>query len=178
MNLLRNRFPHRSEIIAVLGVAVFVCHSWSVLGFLNKLSSFILYFTLAEIANIFAFMMAFAFLESLAATGFLVLLSMILPAGWLKEGFAFKGLIIIVIATATSVLFQNFLEGEYPSMLMLAAGSILPLLLIAALIAVVRNRPKVQTLLLNIQDRILIMLFIYVPIGLLSLMSIMYRNLL
>jgi hypothetical protein len=148
------------------------------LGFLNKLSSFILYFTLAEIANIFTFMMAFALLESLALTGVLVLLSAMLPSGWLKDGFALKGLVIIVIATMTSILVQRFLEDDYPSTLMLMASSLVPLLLIALLIALVRSMPKVQNVLINIQDRILIMLFIYVPIGLLSLMVVIYRNLL
>lgn len=162
----------------MLGIAVFVCHSWSVLGFLNKFSSFILYFTLAEIVNIFTFMMAFALLESLAVTGVLVLLSIILPSGWLRDGFAFKGFVIILIATVTSILFQKILGGDYPSTLMLAVFSIVPLLLAVALIAVVRSMPKVQNILLNIQDRILVMLFIYVPIGLVSLMVVMYRNLL
>lgn len=165
-------------MISVLGVAVFVCHSWSMLGFLNKLSSFILYFAPAEIFGVFVYMMAFALLESLAFTGLLILLSAILPSGWLRDGFAFKGFVIILIATATAILFQNFLEDDYPSTLMLVVSSIVPLLLIAIVIALVRSMPKVQNILLNIQDRILIMLFIYVPIGLLSLIAVMYRNLL
>lgn len=178
MDRIRTRFPHRSEIIAVLGVAVFVCHSWSVLGFLNKLSSFILYFTVAEIANIFAFMMAFALLESLALTGLLVLLSIILPSGWLRDGFALKGFTIIVVATVTSILFQKLLGDDYPSTLMLLVSSIVPLLLVAALIALVSARPRLQNVLLNVQDRILVMLFVYVPIGLISLIAVMYRALL
>lgn len=148
------------------------------LGFLNKLSSFILYFTLGEIANIFTFMMAFALLESLALTGLLVLLSIILPTSWLRDGFAFKGFVIAVIATVTSILFQKSLSDDYPSALVLAVSVIVPVLLTAALIAAVRSVPRVQNILLNIQDRVLIMLFIYVPIGLLSLMAVLYRNLL
>ena len=51
-------------MISVLAIAVFVCFTWTFIGFFNKLSSFILYFTPGEIANILAFMMAFALLES------------------------------------------------------------------------------------------------------------------
>ncbi|HSK66346.1 MAG TPA: hypothetical protein VK888_05415, partial [Anaerolineales bacterium] len=94
MESIQNRFPRQSDLLAVFGMVVFVCYSWTMLGFLNQWSSFLLYFTLGEIANILAFMMAFTLLESLVVTVLLVLLSVTLPAGWLREGFAFKGFII------------------------------------------------------------------------------------
>lgn len=177
-NYIGNRFPHRNEIISVFAVAVFACFTWTIIGFFHKLSSFTLYFTFAEIATIFAYMMAFALLESLTVTVSIVLLSVILPASWLKEGFAVKGFVFLIVATAAAILFQKELKDHFPSTLMLLASSVLPLLLIAILIIIVRSMPKVQNILLNVQDRILIMLFIYVPIGLISLIVVMYRNLL
>src|SRR6266498_338118 len=177
-NFIGNRFPHRSEIIAVFGVAVFACFSWTIIGFFNKLSSFTLYFTLGEIATIFVYMMAFALLESLTVTASIVLLSVILPTSWLKEGFAVKGFVFLIVATGAAILFQKELKDHFPSTLTLLAGSVLPLLLSAFLIIIVRSIPKVQNILLNVQDRMVIMLFIYVPIGLLSLLVVMYRNLL
>jgi hypothetical protein len=169
--------PSRAEIIAVLGVVVFICHSWTILGFLNKLSSFILYFSIGEIFGIFAYMMAFAFLESLVFTGLLVVLSAILPSPWLKDGFAFKGFIVITITTATFLLIQNYLGSEYPSTLMTSLSIVIPLVLTAVLIRVVQFSPKMQNILLNIQDRFLIMLLIYAPIGILSFIVVLYRNL-
>jgi hypothetical protein len=177
LTLIRNRLPSRSEIIAVFGVIVFICHSWTMLGFLNKLSSFILYFTVGEIFGIFAYMMAFAFLESLAFMGFLVLLSAILPSRWLRNGFAFKGFVFTIIAAATFLLFQSFLRSEYPSTLMLSLSIFAPLIIIAILIHVVESSIVIRNILLNIQDRFLIMLFIYAPIGVLSLLVVMYRTL-
>jgi hypothetical protein len=178
LDLIRKRFPRRSEITAVFGVAVFMCFTWTMIGFFNKLSSFILYLTLGEIANIFAFMMAFALLESLVVAGLLVLLSAVLPSRWLKEGFAFKGFVILFVATVTAILFQKALRDHFPSPQMLLTYSVLPLLVIALLLWIVQTRPKIQNILLSVQDRILIMLFIYVPIGLLGLMVVMARNLL
>jgi hypothetical protein len=175
---IRNRFPRRSEVVAVLAVAVFVCFSWTIIGFFNKLSSFILYFTPGEIANIFAFMMAFALLESLAAAGLLVLISAILPSSWLKEGFAFKGFVILLVATATAILFQKALRDYFPSWQTLLIYSLLPLLLVSFLVWFIHSRPKFQRILLSIQDRILIMLFIYVPIGVIGLLVVMARDLL
>lgn len=178
MSFIGYRFPHRSEIIAVLGIVVFVCYGWTLLGFFNRLSSFILYFTLAEVLEIFAFMMAVALLESLIVTGILVLLSVILPSNWLREGFSVKGLVAVVVLTVTSIIFQKYLAEEYPSTLVLVMSTILPLLMIVLLIRVVQSAPRLKNLLVNVQDRILIMLFVYVPVGLLSLVAVVYRNLL
>ena len=178
MNLIRNRMPSRGEIIAVFGVVVFACHSWTLLGFFNKLSSFLLYFNLGEILSIFAYMMSVALLESIAVTILLVLLSIILPSSWLRDGFAYKGFVIVVIATAASILFQKFLPDEFPSTLFLAVSTIVPLVLIVVLIGVSRSIPRLQSIFLDIQDRISIMLFIYVPIGILSLIVVLFRNLL
>ena len=165
-------------MISVLAIAVFVCFTWTFIGFFNKLSSFILYFTPGEIANILAFMMAFALLESLAATGLLILLSAILPSSWLKEGFAFKGFLILLVATLTAILFQKALRDYFPSPQMLLTYTVLPLLVIVLLIWIVKSQPKIQNILLNVQDRILIMLLIYISIGVIGLMVVMARDLL
>lgn len=154
-----------------------MCFTWTLLHFFNKLSSFLLYFTVGEIGNVFAFMMAFTLLESILITAFLVLLSALLPSGWLRDGFALKGLIILAVGTATSILFQKFLD-DFPSTLILVSAVLVPLASIVALIALVQSMPRVRNILLSIQDRILIMSFVYVPVGLISLLSVLYRNLL
>jgi hypothetical protein len=123
-------------------------------------------------------MMAFALLESLAATGLLVLLSAVLPSSWLKEGFAFKGFVILLVATLTAILFQKALRDYFPSPQMLLTYTVLPLLVIVLLIWIVNSQPKIQSILLSVQDRILIMLFIYIPIGVIGLMVVMARDLL
>ena len=177
-SFISRRFPARSEIIPVLGAAVVACFSWTILNFINKLSSFILYFKLDEILAIFAYMMAFALLESLAFTALVLLISGILPSHWLKEGFAFKGFIIVAVATATAILLQRALRDDFPSVLMLLTYSLIPLTLIVVVISVVHSMPRLQNILLNIADRLSILLFLYVPIGVLSLLIVAYRNLL
>ncbi len=178
MDWLRKRFPSRSDEIAVLAVAVFACFTWTLVGFFNKLSSFILYFKPGEIGNIFAFVMAFALLESLAATGLLILLSAVLPSSWLKDGFAVKGFVILLVATTTAIRLQHALTDDFPSLQTLLMYSVLPLILIVALLWLVHSRPKLQNILLGLQDRILIMLFIYLPIGVIGLLVVVARNLL
>lgn len=131
-----------------------------------------------EIAEIFAFMMGFAFLESLLVTGVLALLSAILPAQWLRDGFAYKGFILMVVATTAAIIFQRNLEGELPPPQILALYWVVPLVLTVVIIGAIQVRPRAQSILLKLADRISIMLFLYVPIGLLSLIVVTLGNLL
>jgi hypothetical protein len=149
-----------------------------VLGFFDKLPAFILYFRVPEIAEIFAFMMAFAFLESLLVTGTLALLSVILPSKWLKDGFAYKGLILVLIGTIASIIFQENLKAVFPPAHVLVLHGGLPLIAAVVMIGVVQKMPRVQRVLLNIGERLSIMLFLYVPIGLLSIVVVALGNLL
>ena len=123
-------------------------------------------------------MMAFALLESLVFTGLVVLISGFLPPSWLKEGFAFMGFIIAVVAAIAAVLFQRALRDDFPSAFMLLVSSVVPLLVIVILIFLIRSMPHVQSLLLNIAERLSILLFLYIAIGILSLLVVVYRNLL
>jgi len=160
-----------------LGIILFVCHSWSLLGFFNRLSSFILYFRFAEIAEIFTFMMAFAFLESLLVDAALVLLSVILPSNWLRDGFVYKGLIAIVMATIAAIVLQRTLQGQYPALPILTLIWFTPLAWTVVFIILAQRKPRFQSILQGIAERISIMLFIYVPIGLLSLVVVAWMNL-
>lgn len=177
MQILENRFPHKNEIISVLGVSVFVCHSWSIRGFLNDLPSLLLYYRLPEILVVFAYMMAFAFLESLLITAGLAFAGGILPSRWLRNGFAYKGLIFVAVGSIGAYVLQKNLRYEFPSIQMLALNLVIPLVLIAFLIAASHLWGPLRKVLLDIQDRLSIMLYIYVPLGLVSIVVVVFRNL-
>lgn len=135
-------------------------------------------FTIAEISEIFAFMMAFAFLESLVITLLLAGLSAVLPSAWLKDGFAWKALVVLLVLAMASFGFQKFLTSSFPSPILLLSGCLLPLFLIGLLLYLTRSYSRLQQFLAGIQDRLSIMLYIYVPLGVLSLLYIMSRYLL
>jgi len=121
--------------------------------------------------------MAFAFLESLLVTGVLVLLSAILPSNWLRDGFTYKGLIAILMATIASIILQRTLQGEFPTLLILTLIWFIPLLWTVVFIILVQRKPPLQRILVEAAERISIMLFIYLPIGVISLVVVTLRNL-
>jgi len=122
-------------------------------------------------------MMAFAFLESLLITGILVLLSAILPLNWLRNGFAFKGFIVIVMATISALLLQRTMQGTLPTLPILTLIWFTPFVWTIIFIILAQRKPGVQSVLLDIAERISIMLFVYGPVGLISLLVVTLGNL-
>ena len=123
-------------------------------------------------------MMAFAFLESLLVTGVLVLLSAMLPSNWLRDGFIYKGLIIVGMMSLASIILQRTMQGDLPTLAVLTLIWFTPLVWASVFIILAQRSPRVQSILREIAERMSIMLFIYLPIGFLSLMVIVFRILL
>ena len=122
-------------------------------------------------------MMAFAFLEGLLVTFALVLLSAVLPSQWLRDGFVYKGFITIIMTAIAAIILQRTLQGELPSVPILTLIWFTPLVWGVVFIILAQRRPRVQSILLDIADRISIMLFLYIPIGLISLLVLTIKNL-
>jgi len=104
--------------------------------------------------------MAFAFLESLLVTAGLVIAGAILPSEWLRDGFAYKGFIFVVVGSIAAFILQKNLRYEFPSTQMLTLNLVIPLTLIALFMAASHGWGPLQKVLLDIQDRISIMLYI------------------
>jgi hypothetical protein len=96
----------------------------------------------------------------------------------LRDGFAYKGFVILLILTADALLLQKSLGNVFPSTLTLLLLLLVPIALIAILLSFLQTKPRLQNLLNKVQERFLIMLFLYIPIGIISLIAVTFRNLL
>lgn len=177
MGFFQQRLPHRREILYTFGTSVFVIFSWSLRGFFDHLPSFLQNQKPAVVFAIFCYMMAFALLESLLLTGSFLLASIILPGNWFKEGFAYKSFLIILIITVTSIRLQLSLKKDWPSKEALLPGFGIAILVLILLIVLAYFFTPLQKLLLDVQDRMQIFLYIYIPIGILGILVVFIRNL-
>ena len=176
MFMVKKRLPKNREILYVLATSVFVVFSWSLRGFFEYLPSFLKNQLLGAIYGIFSYMMAFALLESLLLTGVLLLLSMILPGRWYRDGFAYKSFLVIAVVTATSINLQKFLTNEWPSLNILLPRFGIAFLILLGLILLAHFLLPLQRILLDIEDRMQIFLYIYLPIGVLGFLTVLIRN--
>lgn len=119
-------------------------------------------------------MMASALLESFLITGVLVLLAMVLPASWVREEFAYKSFVILAVLTGASIYLQRVLRSSWPSPQIVITSLAAPLAGLALLLALGHFLPRFKRVLLDIQDRLSIMMYVYVPLGILSLFVVAF----
>lgn len=178
MNAIREYLPPRQEILYAFGGVVFLVYNWSIRGFFYQLSSLRLYHTLGEIFGVFCYLMAFALVESLVVMGSLILACLVLPGNWLKEGFAYKGFLTILVTGTAMVLLNNYLfslSHETPPTPVLYIGTGITLACLISLIWISQNKPKIQGLLLAVQERMQVFIYFYVPLGIAGSVVVVLR---
>ncbi len=175
MEFIKKRIPESNEMLIALGMALFVVHSWSLRMFFFRVPSFLLYMGVGQILAVLAYMMAFALLESLFVTLILILVSAILPLKWLRDGLGYKSFIIILVAAVASYLIQREIESTYPgikTLLLWAAETGTPMIALLLLAGFFKPVRKVFQFL---SEQVSVMVFIYLPIGVISLVVVIFR---
>src|SRR5512138_2136411 len=98
-------------------------------------------------------MLAFALLESLLVMAILLALSILLPGNILKQGFAYKGFIIVLVAAAAAIVFESWYRVGFFKDLMAGMSYMVPplligfaaaILLLAVLFWLFRTWPQLQ----------------------------------
>jgi hypothetical protein len=186
LEIVRRRLPKKVEIREVFNVVIFAVFGWSIRGFLFEIPAFLLYLGLGDITAVLFYMLAFAFVESLIITGGLVVVSLVLPSNWFRDGFAYKGFLIILVTTVGLILFQgyykvgffqNLIRNDYSSFQPVLAGILIGVLALIGLFWLFQIKPRLQHFLSKLIEQFTIFGYIYIPLGVVGLLVVLVRNL-
>ena len=173
-DFLERRLPARNDIFLALSLAAFLVFTWSLRAFFFSLPAFLLSQTPGEILVVVAYMLAFALLETLFMMFTMLGLAVILPGWLLKEGFSYKASFFFL---ASGVIFIHLQYGltNQPTLnfLLRELGLILVLWIIPVLLT--RYIGIVRKIVLDILDRLTIFSYVYLPLGVISLVVILIR---
>ncbi len=178
MTSILRRFPNFFAVIPVYAVISFPIFSWTTVVWLWKLPYWVNFLTTSEIGAIFFYSMATAFLESVIVLGFLLLLSFILPARIFRDQFMIRGT-WIALGLTLSVLGHGVLlaiEGRnyFQDPLILWSLVSLPIIFFLTLAA---TRVRFMTWMAEwLSDRLIVFLYILMPISILSMVAVFVRN--
>jgi len=177
MNISKRKLPLWSEVQAVFGLLVFAVFSWSIRGFLYKLSAFLLYHNLGDIFGIFSYMMGIALLESAIIMLVLLSLAVILPKEWFRTRFGYKASLLTLVAGSTMIYLQSILTFRLPSVRTLILLLAIPLAVWIVLLFLVTKVKSFRVVLDFVLDRVSVFLYLYVPLGIIGLVVVAFRNL-
>ena len=183
----KKKLPSKDEIIPVYGVILFPIFSWTIYRLLWNLPSWQKdLFSTWEVLVLSAYGLAFALVESLTILGLILLLSVILPAKYLKDKFVAQGSALLWVFFSLAVAVQYGIASVVFlswSIKQFAITSALILILSILLLTVgpyflIRRFEKLEVFFTSLADRMTIFLIIYLPLGILSLILVILRNIL
>lgn len=175
------KLPNRQEILPVFSTFVFFVYTWALYRMFFQVPSWLYYLNLWDVGSLAAYVLAFALLESLALTGALVAVALLLPARFFRLHFTAEGSLLAVILSGGALLLQrriSVFEGLQLNQLILY-----PLLLLVGLAAftfllafLLDRLPQFKRLVMALAERMTVFSILYLPLSILSLLVVLARN--
>ncbi len=181
LNSLKSRLPASSEALSVFSIFVFFVFSWALYRASWYVPSWLEYLTIWSILVIIAYVLAFALIESAAMLGLLVFFFLFFPKKILKAKYALLGSSLAVLLSVGAFLLQRKINLVYRlelwQLVVYPLAGLLAAVLLVLLLAFLLDRfPRLSRLLAAVLDRMVIFVYIYVPLGLLALLVVLVRN--
>jgi len=177
---MRKRLPNRQAILQVYAVIAVMLSGWTITAFLWKLSAWLLILKVGEIFTVFAYSMVVSLIEGLMVLLLLLVACVILSPSFLRDHFVVRGTILAAGLIGSLMAFVRFhMEFGIQSGFKLLIGPLIVLLLTAILLSFpsrFRFGRFLHSAVLWISDRMIVFLYILVPVYLVLFTYIIYRN--
>jgi hypothetical protein len=173
---LRERFPAKDDLLRVFGVCVLVTFSWLLVWFLYELPSWLAFLDFWSIVGILAYALVASLLESVVLLLFVLALAIVLPRKWLRDRFATQGALIVLVLAFWLGLVQWLSSMRLWSDAQIVLGLVLVVatMVVASILAV--RSPRLGAAVRSLAERSTILLYLYLPLGVLSLVIVLIRN--
>jgi hypothetical protein len=170
------RMPNSQQIAAVYGVIVLVVYGWTIYWYLWKLPSWLYFMTLTEMLVAFAYAMAVNFLESVLILLVPILLCLFLPSRWFRDQFVAQGAILVVLILVALMQYLKIITSLQDLPPGIGRMALLVMVGIVFLVFLVGRIGFLGKVIAEIANRATIFLYIFMPISALSLLVVLFRN--
>ncbi|MGQ9833891.1 MAG: hypothetical protein ACUVRJ_08890 [Candidatus Villigracilaceae bacterium] len=177
MKFLTSKLPPRNQIAAVYATAVVIIYAWSLIHFFWRFPSWLYFSTMGEIAVILAYLFTVNFIESGLAILAPVALSLILPRRWFLDRFVTRGMWLVILGLGYLAYFDWRTQVDAAFPYSLAKRTLLIALPIFALVFLLDKIKWLGRILEELGDRLTVFLYIFVPLSVLSFLTVLIRNL-
>jgi len=174
---MRKRLPKLQDILPVYAVIAVMFAGWTITSFLWKLSAWLLLLNLGEIFTIFSYAIAVNFLESLTILLMLLIASAMLPAHIFRDDFVVRGTILSIGLVGSLMGFVGSeMRFGMESRLRLWILPLVVLLLTVILLGRLPKLPSVRSTAIWLSDRMVVFLFLLVPLFTFLFLYVIVRN--
>jgi hypothetical protein len=178
MNLVRARLPSLADLLRVASVVSIFLYGWTIVTWLWQLPSWMLSLNIGEILSAFAYVILSAFSETLTILTILLLLTALLPPRLMRDDFTVRGSWTAIGLLGSLLIFVTlFIKFSVVMMLYIIPWTVGALAL-AGLLAFLSSRVAfMRSVALWLSDRLMIFLYIFAALTVISFATVIARNL-
>jgi hypothetical protein len=173
---ITEKIPKLHDIVPVYAVIVMIIYPWTLARFFWRLPSWLYFSSVGEIAVIFAYMMVVNLIESVLVLLAPLLLSIILPQKWFYDRFMPKGILLVLFGLGYFMYFASQFQYQTPFPVELVSWTPAIAIAILGLVFLIDRFRFLDRILAELSSRLLIFLYISIPVSLVSLLVVLIRN--
>jgi len=171
------RLPNPQAVLQVYAVIAVMISGWTMIAFLRKLPSWLLTLNIGEIFTVFSYAMVTNLVESLIVIFLLLTVCFLLPPRFLCDHFVVRGTILSAgfigsLIVLLELLKQFGIGGSFK----LLFGPLALILLMAFLLVFSPKIRFVDSAVLWISDRLIVFLYILMPLYVILFTYVIFRN--
>lgn len=170
------KIPKLEEIAPVYAVIVMMIYPWTLTRFLWKLSSWILFASVGDLAALFAYMVVVNLVESILVLLVPLVMSIILPHRWFYDRFKTRSISLVLFGLGFLVYLNRNLHADSPFPLTLVRWIPMAAIAILGLVFLVDQVGFLRKVLEEVANRLTVFLYISIPISAIALLVILVRN--
>jgi len=170
------KIPKLEEIAPVYAVIVMLIYPWTLTRFFWKLSSWILFASVGDLAALFAYMVVVNLLESILVLLVPLVMSIILPHKWFYDRFKTRSISLVLFGLGFLVYLNRNLHADSPFPLTLVRSFPIAAVGILMLVFLVDQVGFLRRVLDELANRLTIFLYISIPVSLIALLIVLVRN--
>jgi hypothetical protein len=172
-----SRLPKPQAILQVYAVIAVMFAGWTITAFLWKLSAWLLLLNLGEIVAIFSYAISANFVESLLLLFILLTACALLPARIFRDDFVVRGTVLSLGLIGSLMAFVgSHMQFGIESGLLLLIAPVAVLLLMAFLLYGSSKYQRMRSMAMWFSDRVVVFLFILVPLFVAVFVYVLFRN--
>ena len=170
------KIPKLEEIAPVYAVIVLMIYPWTLTRFFWKLSSWILFASVGDLAALFAYMVVVNFLESILVLLALLVMSIILPQKWFYDRFKTRSVALVLFGLGYLIYLNKNFHADSPFPLTLVRWIPIVAVAILVLVFLVDQVGFLRRVLDEMANRLTIFLYISIPVSVIALLVVLIRN--
>lgn len=175
---MSNRWPASKDILSVYAVIAVLNQVWTVYVSFEQLPAWSSFLNINEIMAVLAYRVTESSIECLLMLGILLVISLLLPRRMFRDVFVVRGTAFVLGLLGPIILFWKLFRGD-PGILMAEYAGIW--MIGAVLLALLTSYLSVKIssaadFLKWISDRMIVFLYLLIPISLVSFITVLIRN--